>query len=502
MHSILSKGSMLALAALTFAACDDSTGNLGIYPVTDGITNSTAIYDIITQSIKMDSVVANSTKNYVGCINDPETGIDISADFAAQFYTQENYKFPNKSLMIGEDENGDRKHGIVQCDSCDVSLYFEKYYGDEDNPMKLEVYELSGDSDKILSEDSVYYTDLDLTQFLADGTKPFASRVFTPHDFNLESTTLSSKNYSQHVSVSLPKSFGQKIMDKYYEDPDNFKDSYHFIRKVFPGFYFKTSGGKGTMLSVHVGTVNLYYRIGDEYDQDTVYSAMTRFASTPEVIQSTHFDNENLSALLADNSCTYLKTPAGICTEMTLPIDEVFSGEHATDSLSMASITLTRYNKDQDKYQLGTPDELLMVRKKDMYSFFLEHQVADKRTSYTTSFTSSDNSYSFSNICRLISFCKHEKTEAMLQANKERKEAGLAEYTDAEWDTQWQTQNPEWNKVVIIPVVTSNATVQNNGTSVNTQVSVTHDLDLNSIKLVGGSTRIKMQVVYSKFYHE
>ena len=50
----------------------------------------------------------------------------------------------------------------------------------------------------------------------------------------------------------------------------------------------------------------------------------------------------------------------------------------------------------------------------------------------------------------------------------------------------------DWNKVVLVPVVT---TTNNSGA----QVSVTHDLSLNSVRLVGGDTKIKMQVVYSKF---
>ena len=90
----------------------------------------------------------------------------------------------------------------------------------------------------------------------------------------------------------------------------------------------------------------------------------------------------------------------------------------------------------------------------------------------------------------------------MQQRNKERQEAGLAPYSESEWDTQWQSENPDWNKVVIIPVVTSNATVMENGVNMNTQVSVTHDLSLNSIRLIGGDTKIKMQVVYSRFFQK
>ncbi|MBR4757800.1 MAG: DUF4270 domain-containing protein [Bacteroidaceae bacterium] len=470
------KGLVLLLALFSLTACDDNTSDIGIFPESDGITNSSETYELTTRSIEMGPVLASSTVNYLGSITDPETGTNITADFAAQFYVLENYSFPLQEDMVG-DEDGEEKLGIVQCDSCEVRLFFSDYYGDGNNPMKLEVYELS--SENILSEDEVYYTDIDLSQYLPADAKPIASRVFTPIDYNMDEDTRSGDGYSNNVRVVLPASFGQRIMEAYYSHPEYFTNSYYFIRNVFPGFYFKTTGGKGTMLSVFVGTINLFYRYAD--GDGEIYDAVTRFAATPEVLQSTHITNANMESLLADNSCTYLKTPAGICTEMTLPIDELFADEHASDSISLASITLTRYNKEQDEYQLGTPSELLMVRKGDISDFFTEHRVANSRTSYTTSFSSTYNSYTFSNICRLLSYCKHEKV-----AMEEKFAQG--EISQAELNTYLE----DWNKVVLIPVVT---TTNNSGA----QVSVTHDLSLNSVRLVGGDTKIKMQVVYSKF---
>lgn len=472
------------LALMCFTACDDNTADIGIYPTTDGLTNSTGIFSLTTRSIPLDSVVAYSMTNYLGSITDPETGTDITADFAAQFYTFEDYRFPDLSLLVGEDEEGNTKRGIAQCDSIELRLYFDNYYGDDNNPMKLEVYELS--AEKMLNEDSVYYTDLDLSQFLPQDARPLTSRVFTPKDYNVNEATQNTMGYSKNVRIVLPQSLGQHIMEKYVENKDYFRDSYHFIRNVFPGLYFRTSNGQGTMLSVYVGTINLYYRYGDKEEPDTVYSGITRFASTPEVIQTTRFNNEDMALLLQDSTWTYLKTPAGICTEMTLPIDTLFAGAHATDSISMASITFTRYNKPQDKYQLNTPGELLMVRKQDMRSFFLEHRVADNRTSYTTSFDKNYNTYTFNNICRLIAYCKHEKMEEVRKAQEE---------DPTMTEERWMEEHPDWDKVVLIPVVTSSNT---NGS----QVSVTHDLGLNSIRLVGGKTPLKMQVIYSKFYQE
>lgn len=491
--------SMTLVCSLMLAvACDDNTSGLGIFAETDGITNSDSVYFITTRSVKMDSVRANSIANYLGCITDPETGTDITADFAAQFSTLENYQFPPLAQMVGN-VDGNPTKGIVQCDSCEVRLYFDKYYGDDNNPMKLEVFELSNEAGRIMSEDSVFYTDIDLTQFLAPDAKPIASRMFTPRDFNQTTATLNSSSYIKNVQVVLPVSIGQRIMEKYYEFPDTsyFANSYRFIRNVFPGLYFRVSGGKGTMLTVNVGTLNIFYRYADELE-DTTYVGLSRFAATPEVIQSTHFSNSNMDALLAETDYTYLKTPAGICTEMTLPIDDIFNGKHANDSISMASLTLTRYNKPQTDYQLGTPQELLMVRKQDVRNFFKERRVSNGRTSYTTTFNSTYNTYTFGNICRLLSYCKHEKLEAMRQANKELQSAGLATYNEAEWDIKWETEHPDWNKVWIIPVTTSSASTS----SISSQVSVSHDLSLGSIRLVGGNTPLKMQVVYSTYSHE
>ena len=134
-----------------------------------------------------------------------------------------------------------------------------------------------------------------------------------------------------------------------------------------------------------------------------------------------------------------------------------------------------------------------------MYSFFRNHNVADGRTSYTTSFSSTYNSYTFSNICRLLSYCMHEKTQALVEENKERKSKGLSTYSEAEWDVEWAMRNPDWNKVVLIPVATSSNSYNSSYGNINQQVSVSHDLSLNSVRLVGGDTKLTMQVVYSKF---
>lgn len=478
--------------ALVLVSCDENTGTMGIYIDNDQITNSTGSYTLSSRSIAMDSgIVANNTYCYLGRVIDPETDAALEADFAAQYQTFENYRFPEKSRIVDARDTNNIVNAI-HCDSVEVRLYFNSYFGKPNNTMKLEVYELS--HDKILSEDSTYYTDIDLQQYVPAGSKPVATKVFTPIDYSVNEIDRNSSSYLNNVRVMLPASIGQRMMQSYYSDPTSFRDSYTFIRQVLPGFYFRCSDGSGTMLRMYAGTLNVFFHYRDqigegETQRDTIYSAYARFAATPEVIQSTRFTQQgDMTPLLADAGCTYLKTPAGICTELTLPVDEIFGGAHQGDSISMASISLTRYNKDQSNAAslFGTPSELLMVRRADLYRFFQERRVANARTSYIASFNSTYNSYDFNNISRLVSYCHHEKKDGA-------RRQGISE-------AEWALQNPDWNRVVLVPVSTSSTNATSAlGTTTSMLVSVTHDLNLNSVRLVGGNNALKMQVVYSKF---
>ena len=165
-------------------------------------------------------------------------------------------------------------------------------------------------------------------------------------------------------------------------------------------------------------------------------------------------------------------------TEITLPVNEIYQG-HLNDSISQAQFSLYRYNATNQESAFEVPQTLLLVRKQDMYTFFEEGKVPDEKTSYVTSFNSSYNTYTFSNISNLVSYCKRERNE----------ESATADITPEAWEQQHQ----DWNKVVLIPVETN----QDNNNNI---VSVTHDMGLGSAKLVGGATdKLKIQVIYSTF---
>lgn len=472
--------SLTGLAALLMTSCDDNTSTIGIPSENEEITSSYGTFNVYTRSVAMDSVLANSTRSYLGSIDDPETGTRIRANFAAQFHTFENYAFPNRAQMFPADGK-DHTADTVTCDSAEIRLYFDSYYGEKNTPLKLEVYPLN--PDYVMEEESEYYTDTELEQYVKPGTTPIATKIFTSEDYILADAERNSSTHSENIRIALPAYYGSYLMNTYYAHPQYFKDSYTFIRKVCPGFLFKIKSGNGSMLSVEASTLNIYFSYYSKEKPDSLLTGLGRFAATPEVIQSTQFANDDMQELVSKNECTYLKTPAGIYTEVTLPVKEIFNG-HETDSVSRAQLTFTRYNNTSSSSQsLDIPQSLLLVRKKDRLSFFKNHCVSDSKSSYTTSYSSTYNTYTFTNICRLISLCQHEKQEGM-------KQTGLSE-------EEWEARNPDWNKAVLIPVSISTTTDSYGETH---QVSVTHDMGMNSIRLQGGPNNpISMQVIYSRF---
>lgn len=459
-----------SLLALCLCACDDNTESIGIYTDEDNIESTSSVFEAQTRSIAVDSVLSRTTTCYLGRVTDPETNTQIKAEFLAQFNTLENYEFPDYDLLYKNDQ------GEIEADSIEIRLFYKSFYGDENNPMKLEVYEL--DTANVIREDTSYYSNADLTSFINPHRQsPIAQKVFTARDFTLDDETIESDSYTPNIRIVLPKEYGTFIMKKYFENKNFFKNSYNFIRHVCPGFYFKLTDGNETMLNVYVGTINLFFRYKD-LAQDTTYVGMTRFAATPEVLQNTTFETDDMHALAESNKdWTYLKTPAGIFTEITLPIDEIYT-EHTNDSISQTQISLTRYNATSPN-SLDIPQALLMVRKDNMYSFFENNELPDNKTSYVTSFSSSYNTYTFSNIGNLIAYCRKERNEKAAEAHLTPEE--------------WSLLHPNWNKVVVIPVA---VTTDDN----NNILSVTNDMGLNSVRLVGGKNNpIKLQVIYSSF---
>ena len=481
----------LLLLITILTACDDTTESIGA-SLTDNMDHlqiTTDTFSITTRSIIADSVLSRNTTGYLGKIKDPETGAYITGDFMMQFNTLEDYFFPTKDSIESKDELGN-----VYVDSCEIRLYYDDFYGDSLAAMKLSVYELA----KPYEEGQNYYSNYDPFEqeyIREDGI--VKSKMYALTNMGLSDSLRKSSSYSPNIRIPLNdpytdkdgktyKNYGTYILQKYYENPEITKNSYNFIHQICPGFYVKIQEGLGSMATIYNSQLNLYFRYRSKYTRDnttkdTTYVGTTTFAGTEEVLQHTHItnDKQTISTLAADNSCTYLKTPAGIFTEMTLPVDEIVYN-HENDTLNTAKITLSRINNNtHGDYTLSTPSTLLIVEKDSMYTFFESNKIADNKLTYLSTFA--NNGYTFNNISGLIRHMAEAK-EKGLQSNP-----------------NWLALHPDWNKVVLVPVSTEYVTVGQN----QVLAKVSHDMSMTSTRLVGGSANpnqpIKISVIYSKF---
>ena len=453
------------MAALIYS-CDDSTTGIGDSTIAagDSIPAGAAVYDVYTRSILADSVYARTSTAYLGKYTDSQFG-EFSADFIAQFNCTDNYEFPET---------------VQEITGIQMRMYYDKFFGDESNAMRMQIDTL----DKVIPEKelSTFYTSVDPTQYYDENSKPIARKAFAATGASVNDTTIvnydswgnptSTSYYWQ--DVKLPTSLGKYMYDKYKEDKNNYKNAENFIKNVLKGFYVHCTHGDGTILYFNDMQLRLNFKYLIESKSgklDSLVNGSATFAATKEVIQANRFQNsDRLKELIEEKDYTYLKTPAGIFTEVTLPIEEIHE-MHMRDTLNAASITFTRYNEKSDKkYPMGIPQTLLMVRKCDMHNFFEKNKTFDGLTSFIAEYVGSSasaNTYSFPNISSLITLCINEKKQGKNEA--------------------------DWNKVVLIPVKTE---TDSNGTI----IGLKSNLDMESACLMGGENHpLKMQILYTTF---
>lgn len=485
---------VLVIAALTFAACDDTTEEIGgsITNKIDNINISDSAFNVTTKSIVAGAVLSRNNTGLIGKMKDPETGNYVKGDYMTQLSVLPTFSVDTLDYI--KQANG----GSIEADSCYLLVSYNASYGDTIAPMKVTAYEMT----KPMSEDQEYYSDYDAFK------KGWVSES-NPHwssNYNLSNTS-DVKNFKIYLNKEYKKggktykNYGSYIMQTYAEHPEYFKTNYKFLHNVCPGFFIKNVGGTGNMAKIWNTELIFYWtrhktiKAKDGVkDSTAVGIGYNRFDGTEEVLQLNMIQNdkESMKQLASQKNWTYLKSPAGIFTEVTLPIDDIMKG-HEKDTLNTATISFPRLNNENEDnpYNFATPSTILMVQKDSLKSFFEKSKLADSRTSYTASYSSTGtykNAYTFQNIANLVS---------AMYKNKGKGE--------------------NWNKVVLVPV--NVITTTQGYTTVISKIN--HDMSLASTRLIVGtddpnkdytkdaktgkkvaSGPIRIKVIYSKFKEE
>ncbi len=520
------KYALIALLAITFFGCDDNTAGLGseMFPDNDqNIKGRLSTFDVTTKSIETGQIYAKTNIGYVGKFTD-ETFGTYKAGFLAQLNCPDNLTFPGVYNGTTIDNKGNISNTMVKepadditliydnnnqvignIHTVEINLWYSSYFGDSLTASRLSVYQITK---KDLDESSAYYTDIKPEDYYNESSDLLGRKAYTALDLSADRT---SSTYVPGVHVSFSTEVANRIggdiltaaRTKSRLDNETFQN-------LFKGVYVKSDYGDGTVLYIDRVQMNVVYKAyatdttgvilkkkipeANGSFADSTYYGYRQFLSSREVIQANQLTNDpqKINSLIEQKNNTYLKSPAGIFTEATLPIAEI-ENRLKGDTLNSVKLTFASYNQTSDKkFGMAAPTDVVLVRKKIQNSFFENNQLVDGISSFWA--THSTNQYTFSNITKLINTCIAEKEEAKRKAGNAWNEA------------QWLEDNKDWNKVILIPVLLSYDTSNANGQS--NVIKIQHDLKPSYVRLKGGEAgetpegeayRLKLEVTSTDF---
>jgi hypothetical protein len=374
-------GLILGIAFL--GGCNDTLTEVGINtkPSTDGVEARADTFYMTAKTLMSDSVYARTTTGALGELVDPMFGT-LKSDYLCQFYCPDNFSF-NHTPIDGK------------IDSVVFKIFYNSWTGDSLTPMRVQLYQVTTP----LQKD--YYTNVDPKQF-CDMKIPLGSKTYTAHDMTV-SDSIRNSSYSPNIAIHMPTAFGQRFYNETINNRASFANQDAF-NKFFPGLYVTTTFGSGNVINVASSEMYIFYKYTTtgSAGQDSIVKTYENFNVTSEVIQLNRFKNSNISHLLQPNdSVTYLRSPAGVYTEFTIPSKAIAS---AIDGriLSNMNLTLKAYPQDDWDFAFEPPSEILILPSDSVDKFFKSHEIENSSTAFRASYSSSTRSYDFNNICNIL----------------------------------------------------------------------------------------------------
>lgn len=379
--------STLAVSAVfLFTACDDDLNSIGnnIQPGGDDVELKPDTVVITAETVSFeDKIYAQTEFGTLGKYTDPILGT-VKSDYLCEFYTASDLTF---------------KDNFERIDSLSLDIVFETYSGDPNATMGLTAYELTSNLDKN------WYTNIDATSY-CDMTKPLGKTAYT-----IKSMPVS--NYMRTLSLKLDKEdIGKRIYNKWLENPEYLKDSKKFRDNILKGVYVTTDYGSGSLIDVSYTFLNLYYSYWGKKVTDTeidsLYTYSMRLSVVSDIIQLNRIQNTDLSSLTnnSDPNKAYMKSPAGVYTQLTVPIGEIAekrkNGNYTV--LNSANFKLKGFTEEEVGIGLKRPSTLLMVNKDSIENFFESNNKVDNITSMVISRDTTSNTYSFGNMALTIDY--------------------------------------------------------------------------------------------------
>ncbi len=393
------KGLFLIFAAIITLSCNDTLDQVGftIQPGKDRLGLGVDTLDLQARTLQADSVY-NKTKNPVlGEYADPVFGA-IRSSYIGEFYFPEGTGFKDGAHI----------------DSVRVIVSYTTMMGDSLEPMELSVFEVNKSLKGVNN-----YTHIDPAEYVNLAT-PLGSQVFTGKNSTYRTESYQASDYSTvtynvyDIIVKLPNALGDNFLTEYRKPGHGKMLNADTFREFFKGLYFAPTFGKSTIVNVDATSLYVHYHYldknGSSTKQDTIRTDAIRLNITPEVAQLNYIENNNNTLLDENDQYTYVKSPAGVNTEITFPLSELHD-KIKSQALNLANFTVYAVPdaSENPMVKISPPDYLLLINKDSLNGFFEQRRLIDNVTSFISSkFDATTYSYKFSNISTMINHYNQE----------------------------------------------------------------------------------------------
>lgn len=394
----------LSLGISILSGCNDDLSQVGssIQPDDDRPYIYADTFYMKGRTVLTDSVYARTIYGALGEIYDPLYG-NLKSDFMCQFYCPENFRFKHTPLNN-------------KIDSVVFEINYRNWIGDSLTPMRVQLYKVTSQ----LTRD--FYTNIDPKDY-CDMQNTLGQKTYTAYDMTIPDSIRNQTDFNGNsifqpcIKINMPTELGQQMYDATINTPEVYKDQNAF-NDFFPGLYITNTFGTGNILNIDGSGMRIHYKYAekDTAGRDSIVYASVFFSVTNEVIQLNRFKNTDIGHLLEPNdSIAYMKSPAGVYTELTIPSKEI-APLLDTRIISSFNLTLKALPQEDWKYAFQAPTYVLVLPKDSINTFFQSGNIENNTTSFLGTYNSSSRTYSFGNIARLLGThaAKHPNEDLVL----------------------------------------------------------------------------------------
>ncbi|MBK5719495.1 DUF4270 domain-containing protein [Dysgonomonas sp. Marseille-P4677] len=379
----------IAFFAIIFVACEDNLGQLGesIQPEKDDINAKGDTIDLRAATYSFeDSVYARTEYGLLGEYIDPIFG-KVKSDYMTELFCPEDIEFKNPN------------NKKVTIDSVFLNTEFTYFTGDTVAPMGLSVYEVT----KPLK--AFFFTSVDPAKYTDNMSKLLGQNIFSIQDLP---NVVESGYRIRTINTQLDLSLGERFYNEWLESKDTFKNS-DAMSEFFKGIYVTTTFGSGTLIRTDQTSFNIYYTYQIRNVANTADSAAVgifHLPVTPEVIQMNHVKNTLPTDMLGESDVrTYMKTPAGVYTEFTIPLDDIMKTVGKDRVINAANFKVKGFTEEEEKSGLIRPSYVLVINKDSLENYFYDKRYSSSnKTSFVISRNTSSNTYDLGNLASVINY--------------------------------------------------------------------------------------------------